>query len=465
MNILIADDDPIACKILKAEIEKAGHECLVAEDGTRAWDLFREHEVDIVISDWMMPGIDGIELCRRVRGAVTPNYTYFILLTVSGGKTNLVRGIEAGADDYMTKPFDPEELQARLIVAARIASLHRRSEQAAERIGFLEEQTRVRNAFEGMIGKTPIMQEIYRRLRLAAQSEVTVLLTGESGTGKELAAKAIHALSRRKHAPFLGVNCGAIPDTLLESELFGHVKGAFTGADRDKVGLFEAANGGTLLLDEIGEVSPQFQLKLLRVLQEKEVRRVGEDRARKIDVRIVAATNRDLAKLIPAGTFRQDLFYRIHVFEIQLPPLFERREDIPLLVDHFVAEMARTTHKPIRRIAKDALQRMMDYPWPGNVREMRGAIEHAFVVLSGDVLLAEHLPIEVRAGAPLTATAPAAVRRRAVESPEVERERIETALRRHNGNRSAAARSLGVSRVTLWKWIRTHGIEIGTGPS
>ena len=461
MKILIADDDPIARKILKAEIERAGHECLAAEDGTEAWDLFREHEFEVVISDWMMPGIDGIELCQRVRHHPKAAYTYFILLTVTGGKSNLVRGIEAGADDYMTKPFDPEELQARLIVAQRITSLHRRSAQAAERIGFLEEQTRVRNAFSGFIGKTQIMQEIYRRLRLAAQSEVTVLLSGQSGTGKEMAAKAIHALSPRKNRSFLGVNCGAIPDTLLESELFGHVKGAFTGADRDKTGLFEAADGGTLLLDEIGEVSTQFQLKLLRVLQEKEIRRVGEDRARKVDVRIVAATNQDLTRMVAAGTFRQDLYYRIRIFEIGLPPLAERREDVPLLVEHFVEEMSRSTHKPLREVSKDALQKLMDYPWPGNVRELRNSIEHAFVVLSGDVLQAEHLPSEVRTYAP-AASSPAHPRPESAASPEAERERIEAALRRHGGNRSAAARSLGVSRVTLWKWMRAHGIEVAT---
>ena len=238
------------------------------------------------------------------------------------------------------------------------------------------------------------MQEVFRRLRLAAQSDVTILLTGESGTGKELAARAVHALSSRKDKPFYAINCAAIPETILESELFGHVKGAFTGAIRDKVGVFQAADGGTLFLDEIGDTSPLLQLKLLRVLQEGEIRRVGDERGIKVNVRLLTATNKDLKAQLASGDMREDFYYRIRVFEITLPPLRNRREDLPLLVNHFIAEASKVHHRAVKDIANDALQHLMNYSWPGNVRELKNAIEHAFVIVSGDCLTLLDLPSE-----------------------------------------------------------------------
>ncbi len=328
---------------------------------------------------------------------------------------------------------------------------------ANEKIAVLEEQVGLRESYEQLIGKSQPMQEVFRKLKLAADSDVAVLITGESGTGKELAASAIHSQSARRDKPFLGINCSAIPETLLESELFGHVKGSFTGAGVDKVGIFEAADKGTLFLDEIGDVSPAIQVKLLRVLQEREIRRVGDCRTRSVDVRLVTATNKDLKKLVAAGTIREDFFYRIHVFEIRMPPLREHREDIPVLVDHFVEELCRAKGLSADGIARDALQLLMDYHWPGNVRQLRNAIEHACVTVSGDRISYLDLPPELRD--PHGAHLPDVQEDLSVEE-QAEREQIIGALRQTGGNRTKTAELLGTSRVTLWKKIGKYAIEI-----
>jgi len=319
-----------------------------------------------------------------------------------------------------------------------------------QKIAVLEEQTKSREAFHQLIGKSPAMQEVFRRLRLAAQSDVTVLLTGESGTGKELAARAVHALSARKDKPFFAINCSAIPETLLESELFGHVKGAFTGAIRDKIGVFEAADGGTLFLDEIGDTSPLLQLKLLRVLQEGEIRRVGDDRAIKINVRLITATNRNLQTLLAAGTLREDFYYRIHVFEITLPPLRERRADIHLLVNHFMEDNAKIFHREVNEVAQDALQRLQEYDWPGNVRELKNAIEHAFVTVADNCITLWDLPTEVQRPS-LKTSSPSTSSSSLDPAEEI---RIREALQQAHGNKTEAAKLLGVSRVTLWKKLK-----------
>ena len=326
-----------------------------------------------------------------------------------------------------------------------------------EKITVLEEQTKSRDAFQQLVGKSQIMQEVFRRLRLAAQSDVTILLTGESGTGKELAARAVHALSSRKDKPFYAINCAAIPETLLESELFGHVKGAFTGAIRDKVGVFQAADGGTLFLDEIGDTSPLLQLKLLRVLQEGEIRRVGDERGIKVDVRLLTATNKDLKSLLVSGEMREDFYYRIRVFEITLPPLRNRREDLPLLVNHFIAEASSVHHRAVKDIANDALQHLMNYSWPGNVRELKNAIEHAFVIVSGDCLTLLDLPSEIRAS--VSKPTPPSTTVLLKPEAQAERQRIEDALHKANGQKTEAAKLLGISRVTLWKRINRLGIH------
>ena len=327
-----------------------------------------------------------------------------------------------------------------------------------EKITVLEEQTKSRDAFQQLIGKSQVMQELFRRLRLAAQSDVTILLTGESGTGKELAARAVHALSSRKDKPFYAINCSAIPETLLESELFGHVKGAFTGAIRDKAGVFQAADGGTLFLDEIGDTSPLLQLKLLRVLQEGEIRRVGDDHSIQVNVRLLTATNRDLKSLLASGQMREDFFYRIRVFEITLPPLRDRREDLPLLVHHFIAEGSRVHHRSVKDIARDAMQHIMQYSWPGNVRELKNAIEHAFVTVSGECLTLLDLPPEIRH----SESKPPSTSSSQTLNPQekAEQEHILDALQKTNGQKMEAAKLLGISRVTLWKKINRLGIKI-----
>jgi PAS domain S-box-containing protein len=326
-----------------------------------------------------------------------------------------------------------------------------------DRVVQLEEQVQSRVSFARLVGKSGAMQEVYRRLRLAAESDVTVLLTGESGTGKELAAAAVHSQSQRRSRPFVAVNCSAIPEGILESELFGHVKGAFTGANRDKVGLFQAAEGGTLFLDEVGDMSPVLQVKVLRALQEREIRRVGDEQAIKVNVRLVAATNRDLGEMIERGLLREDFYYRIRVFEIQLPPLRERKEDITLIVDHFVEEMSRSTGRRVRGVEPDAMKALLDYSWPGNVRELRNAVEHAFVTVQGERVKLSDLPFEIRTAAPAAA---APVPRGG--DPE-ERARILDALHRTAGRKNDAARRLGISRVTLWHRMRTLGIDPGEG--
>ncbi len=340
---------------------------------------------------------------------------------------------------------------------------------ANEKITLLEEQTKQRDSFERLVGRSAPMQEVFRRLRLAAQSDVTVFISGESGTGKELAAGAIHSVSDRRDNPFIAVNCSAIPETLLESELFGHVKGAFTGAVRDKVGVFQAAEGGTLFLDEIGDISPLLQLKLLRVLQEREIRRVGDDASMNVNVRLLTATNRDLKELMSSGDFREDFYYRIHVFEVHLPALRERREDIPLLAERFMKELSSIHRNQVRSIARDALQRMMDYHWPGNVRELRNAIEHAFVTVSGDTISLFDLPLEIRTSESAAASTTVPAGKSKSQKPSLaseltpeqqqDRESVVKALEETGGNKTAAAKLLGVSRVTMWKKAKKYGLD------
>ena len=328
---------------------------------------------------------------------------------------------------------------------------------AKEKIQVLEEQARSRDSFQQMIGRSGVMQEVFRRVRLAAQGDVPVLLTGESGTGKELAARAIHALSARRDKPFFAINCSAIPETLIESELFGHVKGAFTGAIRDKVGVFQAAEGGTLFLDEIGDTSPLLQLKLLRVLQESEIRRVGDEKNIKVDVRLVTATNRDLKQALATGAMREDFFYRIRVFEITLPALRERREDLSLLVSHFLVEGSKVYPRAINEISQDGMQQMLKYSWPGNVRELRNAIEHAFVTAEGDCLTVLDLPPEIRTAA--SPSPAASINEPLTPGQQAERDQILDALRQTRGSKTKAAKLLGYSRVTLWKKLQKFGIQ------
>jgi len=353
-----------------------------------------------------------------------------------------ITGFSEDITDLMHTEEALREAQSRLAESLR---------HSQDRVVQLEEQVRTRASFGRLVGKSGEMQEVYRRIRLAAQSDVTVLLTGESGTGKELAASAIHSLSERRNGPFVAVNCAAIPEALLESELFGHVKGAFTGAIRDKVGLFQSADGGTLFLDEVGDMSRALQVRVLRALQEREIRRVGDDRASKVDVRVISAANRDLSKMVATGKLRADFYYRIRVFDILLPPLRDRREDIPLLVRHFLEEVSARSPRASSGIEPDAVRALMSYPWPGNVRELQNAIENAFVTAAGARIGLQHLPSELRRG-------PGAEK---VLNPQqaAERERLIHALKVSGWNRTKAAELLGTSRVTVWKRMRRFGVQ------
>ncbi|MCA8961449.1 MAG: sigma 54-interacting transcriptional regulator [Planctomycetes bacterium] len=313
-----------------------------------------------------------------------------------------------------------------------------------------------------LLGEAPAIREVLRRIELAANSDVTTLIRGESGTGKELAAREVHKRSARRDQPFVAVNCSALTETLLESELFGHVQGAFTGAVRDKAGLFETADGGTIFLDEIGDVSPLFQVKLLRVLQEREIRRVGDDHPIPVDVRVISATHHDLRQLVAEGTFREDFYYRIRVFEIELPALRSRMEDLPLLVGAFIAELSRTTGKPVEGVTAEVLDALRHYRWPGNVRELRNAIEHAFVSVAKERIGLRDLPGEIQRSAIPTTDWPSGARGQRLEDQDAaERSRIVEALNTCDWNRTRAAERLGISRVTLWKRMRKYRIEEG----
>jgi len=347
-----------------------------------------------------------------------------------------------------------KETEAALLESRR--QLEEALHHTQDRVVQLEEQVRGRARFGTLVGTSVEMQEVYRRLRLAGQSPVNVLITGESGTGKEMCARTIHDQGARKSRPFIAVNCSAIPEALLESELFGHVKGAFTGAVRDKIGLFQAADGGTLFLDEVGDMPPTLQVKVLRALQEREVRRVGDEKPVKVDVHLITATNRNLRELLTSGQMREDFYYRIRVFEIRLPALRERKDDIPLLVSHFIEEFSVSKHKKIRGISADAMRFLMNHPWPGNVRELRNTLEHAFVTVTGDSIRLSDFPATLRLPAPEMRS-----RATATDAPpsiDPDRKRIEDALKKHDGHRGKAAKTLGFSRVTLWKHMRRLGL-------
>lgn len=382
------------------------------------------------------------------------------------GRANCVQGCECRLVNRLGEEIpvlmnaralrDDQGLQGVLVTVVDfrpVASLQ--EEVASLRSRFAEG-----DRFEGMVGRSRLMQEVFRSIELAASSEATVLLTGESGTGKEMAASAIHVRSARRDRPFVRVNCGALAESVLESELFGHVQGAFTGAVRDRIGRFEAADGGTLFLDEIGEISPAMQVKLLRVLQEGEFERVGDSTTRRVDVRLVAATNRDLAGMVAKREFREDLYYRLRVFPIRMPALRERPEDIPLLAETFVASLAERTGKRIAGISGEGLGALRTYPWPGNVRELANAIEYAFVVCPEGSIALGHLPEEFRGGSPLLSVsrpARAVPRpRRGAPDPDTLRE----ILVRCDWNKAEVGRQLGVSRTAVWKWMKAAGIPL-----
>ncbi len=378
-TILIADDEPNIRKVLEAVFSKEGYNVLLAANGKSAVNIISENpDIDVVITDLIMPDMSGVEVLEAVK-QINPGISV-LMITAHGTIKTAVDAMRLGAFDYITKPFDMDEIK---VVVKRALERNQLIEENRE----LRQQLKTRYRFDNIVGNSGKMQDVYKLVERVANSRATVLIRGESGTGKELIARAIHYTSNRANKPFVAVACVALAETILESELFGHEKGAFTGAAGTKVGRFEAADGGTLFLDEIGDIPGNVQMKLLRVIQEREFERVGGLKTIKVDVRLVTATNQDLEKEVREGRFREDLFYRLQVVTINLPPLRERKEDIPPLVEHFINLYARENGKAVRFASPEALELMMAYNWPGNVRELENTIERAIVLADPDAQL------------------------------------------------------------------------------
>ncbi|MBD3307470.1 response regulator [candidate division KSB3 bacterium] len=385
-RILVVDDEENMRYMLQLTLEDEGYEVELASNGAEGIEKVHAEHFDFVICDIRMPKANGLEVLASV--TESSPHTPVIMISAFGTLDTAIQAMKEGAYDYVSKPFKQDEI---------LLTLKKAEERERLRIEnqFLRQEVEKKYRFENIIGKSPQMQEIFRRIEKITNYKTTVLITGESGTGKELVAKAIHYAGNRKHGPFIAINCGAIPDELLESELFGHVKGAFTGAVHHNPGLILQANQGTLFLDEIGELPLHLQVKLLRFLQESEIRRVGDTRTTNVDVRVLAATSRNMATEVEKGTFREDLYYRLNVVPLHIPPLRERREDIALLIQHFLKKYTQEMGKPIERIANDAMKALLDYGWKGNVRELENVLERAIVMTEGDTITTEYLPDEL----------------------------------------------------------------------
>jgi DNA-binding NtrC family response regulator len=440
-HVLVVDDD-LTFRLSTAELlRQDGYRVVAAGSASEALAILGERKFDLILIDLRMPGVDGLGLTEALRkwGEGAP------ILMISGFGTvdAAVQALQLGADDFLTKPVEPD------VLTARVASLLERRPRAVAAAG----------APAGLVGRSPAMREVFAAIAAVAPAETTVLVTGETGTGKELVARAIHDASPRRGKPFVAVNSAALAPGLVESELFGHVRGAFTGAVRDKQGVFQAAGGGTVFLDEIGDVTPAVQHRLLRVLQEREVTPVGVVRPVPVDVRVIAATNRDLRAEVAGGRFREDLFYRLNVFRIALPPLRDRRADIPLLVEHALERLSSRPQRTARLVCSPLAMRLLQaYAWPGNVRELSSVLESAALRAGEGRIDAQHLPAEVRSVATEGHDALMA-RYRPAEGEEDERARILAALDAARGVRARAAEILGMGRTTLWRKLRQLGLE------
>ena len=444
-KVLIVDDQRNMRATTAIVLRSAGHVVEEAEDGAAAVRRVQAEVFDVVLTDLRMPGGDGMEVLREVRRVASE--TQVIVMTAYGTIDSAVEAIRHGAYDFLAKPFKEDELLLRVSKA-----LEKRRLVGA--VSLLAGEFRRRFGLEHIVGRSRPIQELLERVRRVAPTDATILISGESGTGKELVARALHVASRRGERPFVPVNCAAITETLLESELFGHAKGSFTGATRARRGLFEEANGGTLFIDEIGETAQGSQAKLLRALQEGEIRRVGESTAVQVDVRVIAATNQDLRRAIAERRFREDLYYRLAVVPIRIPPLRERRDDVPLLAAHFLESFGRRTGAP-KTFAPDAVARLVEHSWPGNVRELENVIEHAAALAPGTELRASDIQIEPHA----VASALAGARTLAAAVEEAERSAIEGAVLRAGGDLARVARELGVSPTTLWRKMKRLGVD------
>ena len=449
-RVLLVDDDESFRRVQEYHLNRAGYRVTTAADGEAALDAFRDGLHDLVVTDVRMPGLDGLELLARVR-AISPD-TPVVMITAEGTIETAVEAMKQGAFEFLTKPFPGEKLRLTLERAHEFARLQRENRE-------LRREVEGRFSFENIIGSTPPMKALFDSMELAAPAASTVLIFGETGTGKELVARAIHYNSPRKEGPFVTVNCGAIPETLMEAELFGYRRGAFTGADADRKGKFETADGGTLFLDEVGEIPLALQPKILRVLQSGEVDRLGADRPVRVTVRIVAATHRDLEQLASEGAFREDLYYRLAVIPLIVPPLRDRRDDIPLLADHFLRRMENETGRAGLRIPPEAFSLFDRYPWPGNVRELENTIERLVVLSRDDQLDVQSLPEKIRGVAEAGSATGIKLPPQGVRLEELERDLICQALERNGGNRTKAARELGLTRNTLLYRMQKHGLR------
>ena len=451
-TILVVDDERSMRDLLAIMLKREGYEVTTADGGEAALAALKGTGFDLVITDLRMRGMDGLGVLRAAK-ELDPQAVVLVVTAFASTET-AVEAMKLGAYDYITKPFKLEEI--RLIIAKALERKRLHEENAA-----LKRQLRRERGFENFVGKSRVMLEIFETIRKTADSTSTVMITGESGTGKELVAQAIHHESPHRNGPFISVNCGAIPEGLMESELFGHVKGAFTGAVASTIGLFSAAQGGTLFLDEITEVTPTVQVKLLRAIQEREVRRVGDTRDVRVDVRLIAASNRDLPKAVAEGALREDLFYRLNVIPIHVPPLRDRREDIPILVTHFLKKICGEMSKPVPIVTPEALALLERYHWPGNIRELENVIERAIVLGGGATLGVEALPPDLavpRESSDVPLQLPESGLDLEATLERIEQRYIEQALARTGGVQTRAAELLGISfrqfRYKLQKLLR-----------
>ena len=449
--LLIVDDEKPTRDGLRAALEDR-YDTYVAEDAASATNLVEKDHFDVLLTDFRLPNEDGMKLIARAKSLPKPPIC--ILMTAYGSEELAVQAMKSGADDYIAKGrLQIDELEMRIARALRQQNLE------AENVS-LRQQLQTRFGMENIIGESEPMREIFDLVQQVAPSKATVLITGESGTGKELIAKAVHHLSPRSNAPMVSVHCAALAPTLLESELFGHEKGAFTGAHERRVGRFEQAYGGTLFLDEIGEIDATLQVKLLRFLGERTFERVGSNKTLTADVRLLAATNKKLEELVRAGTFREDLYYRLKVVEIEMPPLRERPGDIPLLAQTFMREFARENDKAVKEFTSETMEALMSYHWPGNVRELRTAIEHAVVLCRGERIAVRDLPAAVRGlGAPSEAGMRRLLGHGELTVKDAEKQLMVRALKECGGNRTAAAKKLGMSRRTLHRKLHLYHLE------
>jgi two-component system response regulator AtoC len=449
-RVLVVDDEENIRLVLRTLLPQHGYEVEVAEEGESALGALDAFDPDVILADVRMPKMGGLDLLAALREKKHP--ATVIVMSAYGNVDLAIEAMKAGAYDYVSKPFKPDEVVLALRKAEERETLRRENRA-------LREQIQKESQFESILAKSRTMLDIFRTISKIADYKTTVLISGESGTGKELVARAIHARSSRKAAPFVAVNCGAIPENLLESELFGHKKGAFTDATSDRRGLFEEAHGGALFLDEIGELPLALQVKLLRVLQEDSIRRLGDTKDVKIDVRIITATHRDLATEVKEGRFREDLYYRINVLPIAIPPLRNRREDVNLLIDHFVARNNLRLGTAIRGVSSEARKNLLEYAWPGNVRELENTIERAMVLAEADVLEVSDLPERLR-----EALDPVQVHLASGElsikrtTAVIEQILIRRALQKTNGNRTHAAQLLEISHRALLYKIKDYKV-------